>query len=88
MSRSSEWIAAQLRARGYPTAAPTVRKQPERVIWERGEPVAFAAPGYAETRLDLIERAYGNGALSISERQALLEEVLERWASRDEGIAE
>lgn len=78
---STYWIAEQLQARGITISRHPIDQHPERVIWESGQPVAFAAPRYQPTRLDTIERMYATGALSEDERHALLSELLETWAN-------
>jgi hypothetical protein len=64
---SSRWIAAQLGV-----SHETVNRSPERVIWTDARPVRFAKPGYAPTYVDSVERAYADGALTDTERDALL----------------
>lgn len=80
MSRhgSVRWIAEQLQARGYDVSHNGVRTQPERVVWEDGQPAVWAAKGYRdpyETRTHLITRMYQRGVLTSEQAAALLGEV-------------
>lgn len=71
---SLRWIAEQLNARGIPASHDLLRRHPERVVWEDGEPVGLGAIGYrCMDREAVIARMLRAGELTTAEAERLRE---------------